>query len=184
MSIGTRLDVRNGGRNLLEALVYPLTSNRRLAGAGLATGVTYLLVVLSTFPQFTIQLLARDLTDVGYALSVLTREIYRSTGWVGIGLLITYTLLTGVAIVNAAALLRRARRAGGTTLAGIVPGLLAAGCASCGAGLLGALGFVGAMATLPYDGNLLRLGGVLLILFFLARAGDPRTCSIGPGTAG
>jgi len=46
------------------------------------------------------------------------------------------------------------------------------------AGVLGALGFVGAMAALPFDGNLLRVGGIALLLFFLGRAGDPRTCSI------
>ncbi|MFC6730566.1 hypothetical protein ACFQDG_18090, partial [Natronoarchaeum mannanilyticum] len=56
-----------------------------------------------------------------------------------------------------------------------------AGCASCGAGVLGALGFVGAMAALPFDGNLLRVGGIALLLFFLGRAGDPQTCSIDGG---
>jgi hypothetical protein len=86
--------------------------------------------------------------------------------------------LTGVAVTNAVTLFRRARRRGASTALGVLPGFLAAGCASCGAGVLGALGFVGAMAALPFEGNLLRLGGIVLLVFFLGRTGDPRTCSI------
>jgi len=167
-------------RDLRDAFVYPLTSNGRLLTTGIATGVTYVVLVLSTFPQFSVQVLTRDPTDLAYAVTALTREVYLGTGWLGIGLVAAYALLTGVAVTNAVALVRRARRTGASTLAGIVPGLLAAGCASCGAGVLGALGFVGAMAVLPFEGNLLRIGGIALLAIFLGRAGDPRTCSIDP----
>ncbi|MEF8806432.1 hypothetical protein [Natronomonas sp.] len=168
-------------RNLASALGYPLTSNRRLLVAGAVAVLTYALLVLSTFPQFTIQLLTRNPTDVFYAVASLTRETYLSVGWLGLGLVTTYALLTGVAVTNAVTLFRRARRRSASTALGILPGFLAAGCASCGAGVLGALGFVGAMAALPFEGNLLRLGGILLLLFFLGRTGDPRTCSIDGG---
>ncbi|AGN00545.1 hypothetical protein L593_02970 [Salinarchaeum sp. Harcht-Bsk1] len=164
---------------LRDALVYPLTSDARLLGAGVVTIGTYVLLVLSTYPQFTRQFLERDLTDVTYGVSVLTREVYLTSGWLGLSLVVLYALLTGVAVTNAAALLRRRRRSGATGVAGILPGVLAAGCASCGAGVLGALGFVGAMAALPYDGTLLRVGGIVLLVGFLTRSGDPRTCSVG-----
>jgi len=166
-------------RGLPDALVHPLTSNTRLLGAGLATAVTYAVLVLSTFPGFTVQALASDPTDLFYAVAALTRETYLTVGWVGLGLVATYAVLAGVALTNAVALLGRARRTGASTVLGVVPGVLAAGCASCGAGVLGALGFVGAMAALPFQGNLLRLGGIALLLFFLGRTGDPLTCSIG-----
>jgi hypothetical protein len=168
-------------RGLRDALAYPLTSNARLLTTGVGTGATYVVLVLSAFPQFSLQVLTRDLTDLPYAVTALTREVYVGTGWVGIGLVATYALLTGVAVTSALTLLRRARRAGASTVAGIIPGVLAAGCASCGAGVLGALGFLGAMAALPFEGNLLRVGGIVLLLFFLARAGDPRTCSVDGG---
>ncbi|WP_097010077.1 hypothetical protein [Natronoarchaeum philippinense] len=171
--------MRDWAGDLRAALAYPLTSDGRLLLAGVATAATYAVLVLSTFPQFTLQLLARDLTDLGYAVAELTRELYLSTGWIGLVLVAAYAVLTGVAATNALALVRRTRRRGASTLVGVLPGLLAAGCASCGAGVLGALGFVGAMAALPFDGNLLRVGGIALLLFFLGRAGDPRTCSIG-----
>lgn len=168
-------------RDLCDALVYPLTSDARLASAAVATVVTYVILVLSSFPEFSIQVLVNDPADVGYAVTELTREVYRSTGWPGISLVAIYALLTGVAIANVLTLIRRARRSGASTIAGILPGLLAAGCASCGAGVLGALGFAGAMAALPFDGNLLRVGGIALLLFFLGRTGDPRTCSVQRG---
>jgi len=166
--------------DLRDALIYPLTSNGRLLITGVATGLTYVLLVLSAFPQFSVQVLARNPADLAYAVPALTREVYLGSGWLGICLVAAYALLTGVAVTNAVALVRRARRAGASTLVGIVPGMLAAGCASCGAGVLGALGFAGAMAALPFEGNLLRIGGIALLVIFLGRAGDPRTCSIDP----
>lgn len=165
--------------SLRDALTYPLTSDRRLLVGGLATGLTYLVLVLSTFPQFSVQLLSRDPTDVGYAVSALTREVYLTTGWIGLALVVLYALLTGVALTHTAALYRQARARGASSLATVLPGVLAAGCASCGAGVLGMLGFVGAMAALPFQGNLLRVAGIVLLVGFLARTGDPRTCNVG-----
>lgn len=165
-------------RDLRAALAFPLTSDGRLLAAGGVTLASYVVVLLSSFPQFSVQVVARDPADLLWAIAVLTREAQLNGGWIGIALLVAYALLTGIAVTNAAALVRRVRYTGVSTAAGVVPGVLAAGCASCGAGVLGLLGFAGAMAALPYDGTLLRLGGVLLLLFFLGRAGDPRTCRI------
>ncbi|WP_049980075.1 hypothetical protein [Halolamina rubra] len=166
--------------DLRDGLAYPLTSNRRLLLAAVATVVTYSVLVLSAFPQFAVQILTRDPAQFGYAVTALSRQLYLGTGWLGVALVAAYALLTGVAVTNAVTLLRRARRGGASTLAGVVPGLLAAGCASCGAGVLGTLGLLGAMAALPFEGNLLRVGGILLLAYFLGRTGDPRTCSIEP----
>ncbi|NHN49282.1 hypothetical protein G9464_17045 [Halostella sp. JP-L12] len=119
----------------------------------------------------------RDLCDtLGYPLTSDARLLVTA-----VVIVATYVVLTGIAVSNALALVQRARRRSASTIVGVLPGLLAAGCASCGAGVLGALGFVGAMAALPFDGNLLRLGGIALLLFFLGRAGDPRTCSLDGG---
>ena len=178
MTTSQRLRYRAGLADLRDALAFPLTSNARLASAGLVAVATYVLLVLSAFPQFSIQVLTRDPTDVVYAVETLTRQVYLSAGWVGIGLVTIYAILTGIAVTNAVTLLRHTRSTGASTVAGIVPGVLAAGRASCGAGVLGALGYVGVMAVLPFDGNLLRVGGVVLLLVVLANAGDPRTCAV------
>ena len=183
MSDGRSIGLPAWISRLPAALAYPLTSNARLAVTGIATALTYTLLVLSTFPGFSVQLLARNPSDLFYGVAVLTRETYRSVGWIGLALIVGYALLTGVAVTHGLTLYRRARRTNTSTLLGVVPGFLAAGCAGCGAGVLGALGFVGAMAMLPFDGNLLRLAGVTLLLFFLGRTGDPRTCRIDRGGA-
>jgi hypothetical protein len=151
-----------------------------LLSTAAGTAVTYVVLVLSSFPQFSIQVLTNDPGDLVYAVSALTREVYVSTGAVGLALVAGYAVLTGIATTTALAMVRRAQRRGASTIVGVLPGVLAAGCASCGAGVLGALGFVGAIAALPYDGNLLRVVGIVLLLYFLGRAGDPRTCSIDP----
>lgn len=179
---GGRTAVLDRGSALGDALLYPLTSNIRFLTAAGVTVSTYVLLVLSTFPQFTVQLIRNNPADLFYAISTLTRETYLSVGWLGLALVTIYALLSGIALTNAVTLFRRARRTGASTVLGVVPGLLAAGCASCGAGVLGVLGFVGAMAALPFEGNLLRIGGILLLLFFLGRTGDPVTCAISDGS--
>lgn len=180
MSGGHATASRDWARSLRSALVYPLTTDLRLLTTAVGTAVTYVVLVLSSFPQFSVQTLTNDPGDVAYVVSALTREVYLSTGVVGLALVTGYAVLTGIATTNALTLVRRARRRGASTIVGVLPGVVAAGCASCGAGVLGALGFVGAMAALPYDGNLLRVGGIVLLLYFLGRAGDPRTCSVDP----
>lgn len=173
---GWTAGVRDWSRDLRDALAFPLTSDGRLLLAGAVTLLTYVVVVLSTFPRFSLQVLSRDLGDLPWSVAVLTRETYLGGGWTTVALVVAYALLTGVAVANAVAHVRQVRSSGVSTVAGVVPGFVAAGCASCGAGVLGALGFAGALATLPYGGDLLRLAGVLLLLFFLGRAGDPRRC--------
>lgn len=168
--------VRGWSRELRLAVAFPLTSDRRLLVAAVSTLATYVVAVLSSFPQFSMQVLAREPADLPWSVAVLTREAYLGGGWTTVALIAAYALLTGVAVTNAVAHIRQVRRSGVSTVAGVVPGFLAAGCASCGAGVLGALGFAGALASLPFGGNLLRLGGLVLLLFFLGRAGDPRHC--------
>ncbi|KPN30530.1 hypothetical protein SY89_01265 [Halolamina pelagica] len=58
-------DGRSVGRpgwmdQLRAALVHPLTSDGRLVVAGGATALTYAALILSTFPEFSVQLLARN----------------------------------------------------------------------------------------------------------------------------
>lgn len=168
--------VRGWSRDLRGALAFPLTSDGRLIVAAVATLLTYVVVVLSSFPRFSVQVLSRNPADLPWSVAVLTREAYLGGGWTTVGLVAAYALLTGVAVANVIPHLQRARTSGVSTVAGVVPGFLAAGCASCGAGVLGVLGFAGALATLPFGGDLLRLAGVLLLVGFLGRAGDPRVC--------
>ncbi|ELY34368.1 hypothetical protein C500_00497 [Natrialba magadii ATCC 43099] len=163
-------------RNLAAAVMYPFETWRGTAGFVIVTGVTYAVLVLSTMPEFTIQMLGDGLHWFDYVLVSLTESVYMTDGVAGLALVVLYALLTGVAVVNAVSQLQIVGLAGVTNLSGVLPGLLASGCASCGAGLLAFLGFAGGLTLLPFDGTLLQLGGLTLLLFFLGRAGHPEQC--------
>ncbi|MFC4541363.1 hypothetical protein ACFO5R_05425 [Halosolutus amylolyticus] len=167
-------------RNLSAAVSYPFETWRGTIGLVAVTLATYVLLVLSTMPEFSLQMLGDGLHWFDYVLVSLTETIYRTDGLSSLGIIVLYAVLTGVAVVNAVAQLRLVGPTGLTDLSGVVPGLLASGCASCGAGLLGFLGFAGGLAALPYDGALLRIAGLALLLFFLGRAGHPERCAIAP----
>jgi len=160
--------------NLSEALSYPFETWRGTIGLMFVTLATYVLLILSAMSEFSLQMLGDELYWFEYVVVSLTETVYRTDGWTGIGGIVPYALLSGVAVVNAVAQLRVVGLSSLTELSGVVPGLLASGCASCGAGLLG---FAGGLAALPYDGALLRVGGLVLLLFFLGRAGHPEYCA-------
>ena len=165
---------------LLASLAYPLTSRGRTLATVFVAVATYCLLILSTFPTYSLQLLGADLGYLDEAVLALTANTYQTTGTVGLGLIVAYAVTTGVALTAAAGRVRVAGRSGASGLSTVLPGLLASGCASCGAGVLGLLGFAGALATLPFHGNLLRLAGLLLLVGYLSRLGDPRRCVTAP----
>ena len=163
---------------LLAAVSYPLTSAGRTVLAIVVTVATYCLLILSSFPTYAAQLLSADAGYIDEALLALTANTYQTTGASGLALIVAYAMATGVALTVALGRVRVAGRNGARGVSAVLPGLLASGCASCGAGVLGLLGFAGALATLPFDGSLLRLAGCLLLFAYLARVGDPRQCAV------
>ncbi|ELZ24464.1 hypothetical protein C477_00845 [Haloterrigena salina JCM 13891] len=174
----TRDSVNGHLTNLSEAVSYPFETWRGTIGLVVVAFATYVLLILSTMPEFSLQMLGDGLHWFEYVVVSLTETVYRTDGWTGFTVIVLYALLSGIAIVNAVAQLRIVGLSSLTDLSGVVPGLLASGCASCGAGLLGFLGFAGGLSALPYDGASLRFGGLLLLLFFLGRAGHPERCAI------
>ncbi|WP_276300970.1 hypothetical protein [Halorussus lipolyticus] len=173
----TESAARFGGQ-LRGALAYPFESSRRALAVGAIGVVTYVLLILSTFPQMSVQMLGAGLHWFDETLILLTQNTYATNGATGLGMIVVYAGLTGVAVVNTAGQVRTMGVSSASDLVGVLPGLVASGCASCGAGLLGLLGFAGAMAALPFHGDLLRVGGIALLLGFLARSGDPRECAL------
>lgn len=165
--------------DLGSALRYPFSGPRRAVGTVAVAAVTFVLLVLSTFPAYSIQMLGAGLGYADTALVALVETTYRSVGWFGTGLIVAYSVLTGVALTDMVARLRLQGVSNPADAAGLVPGLVASGCASCGAGLLGFLGFAGALAAMPFHGDLLRVGGLVLLVGVLVRTGDPRTCRVG-----
>lgn len=164
------------GTQLRRAMTYPVSSRRRLAGAAVASTLTYVVLILSTFPGMSVQMLAAGPEWFDDTLVLLTQNTLATVGATGLTLVVLYALLTGAAVTVAAGQLVHGDGSGSSTLGGVLPGFVVSGCASCGAGVLGLLGFAGALAAMPFHGNLLRVAGILLLLGFLAHAGDPRHC--------
>ena len=60
----------------------------------------------------------------------------------------------------------------------ILPGFVAAGCASCGVGIASIVGLGAATAALPFEGLGIKIGGIMLMLYALNRLENSKTCSI------
>lgn len=168
--------------DLRDAFVYPFETWRGTAGFVFVSFLTYLVLIMSTMPEFSFQMLSNGVGWLGYVVVNLTETTYHTSGVTSVGTLVLYAVLTGIAVVNVGGQIRVVGPSSLKDLTGVVPALVASGCASCGAGLLGLLGFTGALAAMPYDGMLVRVGGLALLLFFLGRAGHPKRCGLDGGT--
>lgn len=99
-----------------------------------------------------------------------------SSGYLGVGLTLVFSMLTAVAFTNTGTKLLR--KEFDASLLGAVPGFAAAGCATCGVGLVSVIGLGGVLASLPFHGNLIRVGTVGLLIALIAKNGDPDKCSV------
>ncbi|WP_347720219.1 hypothetical protein [Candidatus Nanohalovita haloferacivicina] len=99
-----------------------------------------------------------------------------NTGYIGLFLTMSFSLLAGVTLTNSFIQFSMDRMS--YDAIGALPGFLAGGCASCGVGVLSLLGFSSVLASLPFEGILLRLGGVVLLLGLVVRTGNPEACKI------
>jgi len=168
---------RDASERLYRALTYPLLSARTTALAVVVAAATYVVLVASADPTAFAAAVAVDVAVLPDLVVASTLGTYRAAGSLGLALTVAYAVLAGVATVVVAANVRNGD--GGTEgLLGVAPGVLAAGCATCGAGLLPLLGVTGAYALFPYAGNLVRALGLVAVLLALARTGDPRVCRV------
>ncbi len=168
------------GRRFHAAIGGVLYSPVYVAAAVILTAAVYTLYTLTTFPQYSWQLLSANPVYITQAVSTLTTGMYASIGVHGVLLVAAYSGLTAVAILHVIIQFRTGglapslSGAGGTS--GVLPVFLVGGCAGCGAGLLGLFGAAGALAVLPFNGNGIRLVSVVFLVGLLGYAGDPRTC--------
>ncbi|WP_227131220.1 hypothetical protein [Halorubellus salinus] len=177
MSATDATSSRSRSNRLYRALTYPLLSAGTTAAAVGVAAATYVLLVASANPTAVATALSASAGTVDDLLVAYTVGTVDAAGWLGLALTVAYAVLAGVTTVVVASTLRRGA-GGAENLLGVAPGVLAAGCASCGAGVLPLLGVAGAYALFPFAGNLVRAVGVLALLFALARTGDPRVCSV------
>jgi hypothetical protein len=177
---GTTGEREDAVAELRRAVGFAVSSPARLLTTGTVAVVAYVVMVLSSFPGYSAQMLGAGVGYLDEAVVDLSENVLATGGPRTLGLLVVYALLTGVTTTVVVA---RVRVAGVnwrsvSDVAGVAPGLAAAGCAGCGAGLLGLVGFAGALSAMPLHGDSLRIGGIALLVFALVRTGDPRSCDV------
>lgn len=163
--------------NLLKALESSVSSPRRIVATSISSIILFILMVLGARPAYTLQLLGNSLAFLPVAVRDLF--LYNSSTAVR-AMTVLYAVLGGVTLTVTAVKLRE----GGLGLGsiGVAPGFLASGCAGCGVGLLGIIGLSGGLALLPFHGKEILAAGILFLLIYLERTGDPEVCEISYGS--
>lgn len=165
--------------SLIRALSAVAGSRKRLLTAGAISVLTFYVLVLSSYPVYSWQMITTTPFYWFMAFNALLLNMYKTVGMFSIGVTALYSVFTGIAVVHAL-LQIRSHNLDKRNILSMGPGIIATGCASCGAGLLGFLGLLGAISILPMNGDLLKLGGIALLVFFLGRSGDPEICDFNP----
>ncbi|UPM41763.1 hypothetical protein [Halocatena salina] len=167
------------GEELFAALSYPFLSVGRVLLTAAVAGLTFFVLILFAQSMGVINMVLNNtqLVTVEYFRSIFMINI-EQIGTMSIAMNVAYAVLTGIAITNMVAQLRMLQLGSVANLSAVVPGLFAAGCASCGPGLFAIFGLTGAVSFIPFQQTVLRVAGIGLFLLFLGYAGDPRECRI------
>lgn len=162
---------------LSRGLKSAFDNRRRMVFTLVFSGLFFVLLALSTAINYSIQMFSAGIEYWIPAVAFTIRGIYLNGGLTDVSLNIIYSLLVGVIMTNTYIQFRATGLEVGN-LSGIVPGMLVAGCAGCGVGLLSLVGLTGLVASLPFQGLGLKIGGMLLLAFFIGRIGNPEICAI------
>lgn len=164
-------------RELKAGLKSAFEDRRKTFSTVLVSGLFFILLALSTSINYSFQMFSAGLEYWIPAIQFTIRGFYLNGGWTDVILNLIYSVLVGVITTNTYIQFRASGLEVGN-LSGIAPGMLVAGCAGCGVGLLSLLGLSGILAFLPFQGLGLKIAGMMLIIYFIARIGNPKTCSI------
>ncbi|MDY6789359.1 MAG: hypothetical protein SVV03_05370 [Candidatus Nanohaloarchaea archaeon] len=167
--------------HLAGGLESALKSKKRVLGVLLSSATVYILLTLSSFPAYSVQMLGDSILYLDNALLALNANVLATAGLTGIGLSIVYSAVSGVFIVNLYSSVKLNGVSGMVETSGMLPAFVAGGCAGCGAGFLGFLGLLGLASALPFNGNGLKLGSIILVTASLAAIGDPELCDANQG---
>ncbi len=167
----------NWKAGIRPGLEVSVSSKSRILITGVLSFTIFFLLVLSSFPEYSYQMLTSGVLYWCTAFKDLLQNMLTSVGLGSIAVTAIYSVFTSIALLHAGISLKN-RSFEGKSLASISPGLLVTGCAGCGAGILGLLGFAGAITLFPFDGDLIKVVGIVLLLYFIGDSGDPEVCRV------
>lgn len=162
--------------SLLEGLKASVSTAPRAAVTLLSGLLIFTFTILLSNPAYSFEMFTAGTQYWSLAVQTRFYSVLVMSGVTGLLLTSMFSLLAGVAFTNTGVKLTHGGF--GFDALGAVPGFAAAGCATCGVGVLSILGLGAVMAALPFNGNLLRLGAVLLLAAIIARTGDPEVCRL------
>lgn len=168
---------QNWKKGIRPGLEVAFSDNKRTFLTVLTSFTVFFLLVLSSFPEYSYQMLNSGFQYWSVAFTALFDNMWITVGPVSMIITGIYSFFTAIALLHAGVSLRQ-KNFEGKSLASLSPGLLITGCAGCGAGILGLLGFAGAIALLPFDGDLLKIAGIVLLIYFIGDSGNPEVCRI------
>lgn len=150
--------------------------NRSRTAASLILGLTVFIAMnLAARPLFSQQMLSSNILLLPEAVYLVF--LYNSTNVFQMISTTLYALLAGPALVLMYLQIRN-YGSGFQDMLGVAPGMLASGCAGCGAGIIGLLGLTGALAVLPFNGLLITPAAILMIVYFITKSGNPEVCNL------
>ena len=176
MTVEITLNPRGWKRDLFQGLNGASRNWKRGLGTSIIGLFTFFLTVFSANPGYSVQMLLSGIEYWQIAFITRFTGMHMNTGLTGIALTLVFSALVGVTMTNTLFQLRMNKISFDSL--GAIPGLLAGGCASCGVGVLSLLGLGGVLASMPFQGNLLRLGGVVLLMALIIRTGNPDMCEL------
>lgn len=164
---------------LKEAILYGFSSVKRFLITAFSSLFIFLILLWASNPTQASRTLSYGLEFIDETIMILVQGSIATIGISGFSLLIFYAVMSGVTLTAIGGQIKHQGLSNSAKAGGIAPGILASGCAGCGTGLLSLLGASSAIALMPFNGNLIRLLGLIPLFYFLTKSGDPRICSIG-----
>lgn len=164
-------------RELTAGLKSAFEDKSKTFSTVLISGLFFILLALSTAINYSLQMFSAGIEYWIPAIQFTIRGFYLNSGWTNVILNIIYSTLVGVTITNTYTQFKASGLNVGN-LSGIAPGMLVAGCAGCGVGLLSLIGMTSLIAYMPFQGVGLKVAGMMLIVYFIGRIGNPKACTV------
>lgn len=147
---------------------------RKVIYTAVFAAVSYTALLMVSMPGQSLQALNFGIQYLPATLKLIT---YANIGTGIFTLSIIYAALMGVIITNLVTSLQM-QSSSLRNIGSVLPGVAAAGCGGCGAGLLAVLGFAGALSFLPFGGAELYIAGIGLLMYSIGDIGDPTVCGV------
>lgn len=167
--------LRTAPERVTAALLAACKTPERCLSTFSISFILFFIFAFNTNIPWNIDLLSSSIFNAGEVL-LNGYSSFLVDGKLRLLLVVLYSLLVGAAVTNLTLLLSE-KQLNKKSLASILPGFVAGGC-GCGIGLLGLIGLGGATLALPFQGQLVVLAGIILVLYALYDMGNPEICDV------